>query len=129
MLLSATISVAQDQTFKTRIYNKEYDVYIQMNLYEEDLTIPGQEILGKVYGYLKKTTDSRAWVIMDVNISKDGKKATLDIINDYGSEDLVAELTKEEDGSFTLKQLEGSTIKVAGKNKWIKLPKLLKFTL
>ena len=45
---------AQDGVFKGKIYNAEYDVFIEMNLYEETVRIPGQDILGAVYGYLKK---------------------------------------------------------------------------
>jgi hypothetical protein len=49
------------------------------------------------------------------------------MVNDYGSEDLNAELILNSDSTYILRQLQGSTIKVAGKNKWIKLPKELKF--
>lgn len=121
-----TAAFAQE-VFKTRILNKEYDVFMQINLYEENVKIPGQDILGETFGYLKKNTDSRVWAITGVEISKDGKKATLEIVNDYGSEDLTAELTMQDDGTYMLKQVEGSTIKVAGKGKWIKLPKILVF--
>lgn len=120
-------SFAQDNTFDAYIYNKEYDVFIRMNLYKESIKIPGQEVLGEVYGYLQKRTDGRAWLIMDVNIDSSGKVAVLEIINDYGSEDLTAELRINADGTYQLKQLTGSVIKVAGKGKWIKLPKVLQF--
>ncbi|MBO5614994.1 MAG: hypothetical protein J5932_02580 [Prevotella sp.] len=121
-----TAAFAQE-VFKTRILNKEYDVFMQINLYEENVKIPGQDILGETFGYLKKNTDSRVWAITGVEISKDGKKATLEMVNDYGSEDLTAELTMQDDGTYMLKQVEGSTLKVAGKGKWIKLPKNLVF--
>lgn len=122
-----TGTTAQEQNFKCQIYNKEFDVSLILNLYEEAITIPGQEVLGKVYGYLKKSTDSRAWVIMSAKVSSDGKKAKLEIINDYGSEDLEATITLQKDGSYLLTQGEGSTIKVANKGKWLKLPKNLLF--
>lgn len=128
LVFSSLSLYAQGKNFHAYIYNKEYDVIIQMNLYEERIKIPGQEILGEVYGYLKKATDSRVWAIMSAKIDKDDKKAELEIINDYGSDDLKAILTYNPDGTYTLKQLDGSTIKVAGKNKWIKLPNVLVFT-
>lgn len=127
LLIASLHVVAEDGIFRTRIYNKEYDVFLQLNLYEETEMIPGQDILGKTYGYLKKTTDSRVWIITDAVISKDGKSARLEMINDYGSEDLNATLMQESDSTFTLKQLEGSTLKVAGRGKWIKLPKTMTF--
>ena len=120
-------AAAQEQNFKCQIYNKEYDVSLILNLYEEAITIPGQEVLGKVYGYLKKPTDSRAWVIMGAKVSPDDKKAKLEIVNDYGSEDLEATITLQRDGSYMLTQEEGSTIKVASKGKWVKIPKNIVF--
>ena len=116
-----------DGPFKCIVTNQEYNVFLRLNLYEETIPIPGQDILGNTFGYLKKTTDSRVWIITGAEISKDGKKASLEMVNDYGSEDLNAELTITNDSTYVLRQLEGSTIKVAGKSKWIKLPKELKF--
>jgi hypothetical protein len=116
-----------DGPFKCIITNTEYNVFLRLNLYEETIPIPGQDVLGNTFGYLKKTTDSRVWIITGAEISKDGKKASLEMVNDYGSEDLNAELTITNDSTYVLRQLEGSTIKVAGKSKWIKLPKELKF--
>ena len=52
-------------------------------------------------------------------------KATLSLINDYGSEDLTATLTMKNDSTFTLRQDDGSTLKVPDKGKWMKLPKEL----
>lgn len=125
LLLSAQTNA--EQPFKCIVTNNEYNVFLRLNLYEETISIPGQEILGNTYGYLKKPTDSRVWIITGVDISADGKKASLEMINDYGSEDLNAELIISNDTTYLLRQLQGSTIKVAGKNKWIKLPKELKF--
>lgn len=126
LTLSAT-SIAEDDVFRARLYNKEYDVFLKINLYEETETIPGQDILGETYGYLKKSTDQRVWIITGVEIDKSGKRVKLEMINDYGSEDLTATLTCESDSIYTLRQDEGSTLKVAGKGKWIKLPKIMKF--
>ena len=60
----------------------------------------------------------------------EGKSAArLEIIYDYSSEDLVASLTRNADGTYTLRQLNGSTIKIAVKGKWVKLPKVLVFKI
>lgn len=127
ILLGIGMSAYSQETFKGVLTNNDYDVFIHLNLYEENVKIPGQEILGETYGYLKKKTDSRVWVITDVELGDDGKSANIELTNDYGSEDLTAMITLQDDGSYTLKQLNGSTIKVAGKGKWIKLPKVLTF--
>ena len=124
---SAAAQQKPDGPFKCIVTNTEYNVFMRLNLYEETIPIPGQDVLGNTFGYLKKPTDSRVWIVTGVDISKDGKKAALEMVNDYGSEDLNAELTITNDTTYVLRQLEGSTIKVAGKSKWIKLPKELKF--
>ena len=118
---------AQDKVFLGRFNNTELDLVLDMNLYEETIKIPGQDILGEVYGYVKKNTDSRVWIIMGVKFADDKKTAELDIINDYGSEDLKASISYDADGGYTLRQLEGSTMKVAVKGKWVKLPKVMRF--
>lgn len=118
---------ADGKTFQGKIYCSEQDVTMELNLYGETVKIPGQDILGEVYGYLKKNTDSRAWIIMGVKFAADGNSAELEIINDYGSEDLVASLSFDKDGMYTLRQLSGSTMKVAVRGKWVKLPKEMKF--
>lgn len=127
LLLTSLHIEAEDGVFRARIYNKEYDVFMQLNLYNEDVKIPGQDILGETFGYLKKTTDSRVWIVTDVTLTNNGNTALLEMVNDYGSEDLNASLTFEPDGSYTLKQLQGSPLKIAGKGKWIKLPKTMIF--
>lgn len=120
-------SFSQDNVFKTKLYNKEYDIQLVLNLYAESIYLPGQDILGKTYGYLKNTTDSRAWAIVGVKLDKKGTKANVEIVNDYGSEDLEAEITHNEDGTYTLRQLSGSTIKLVKNKKWQKLPSVLNF--
>jgi hypothetical protein len=49
----------------------------------------------------------------------------MQMINDFGSEDLTATLERKNDSIYILKQGEGSTIKVPHNGKWRKLPKTL----
>ena len=106
--------------------NNEYEVYLQINFYQNDIKVPGQEIFGTIAGFLGDRKDSRKWLITDAAI--EGKTAHLSIINDYGSEDLTADLTLESDGTYSLKQIAGSNIKIARNRKWVKIPKKLTFT-
>jgi hypothetical protein len=77
-------------------------------------------------GYLGKLHNSFCWVITSCDI-KSEKRAELQLINDFGSEDLNATLTRENDSIYVLKQGAGSTIKVPNNGKWQKLPKTLEF--
>lgn len=125
--MSYLTSFAQkDSTiFKGYLSNNEYEVYLQINFYQNDIKVPGQEIFGTIAGFLGDRKDSRKWLI--TNAAIEGKTAHLSIINDYGSEDLTADLTLECDGTYSLKQITGSNIKIARNRKWVKIPKKLTF--
>ena len=123
------VACAQEKNdFKGYLFNKEYLVYLRINFHDKDVVARGQEIFGKLPGYLGSKRDSRLWLITDVNLKK-GKEAHLSIINDYGSEDLEAVLEKKNDSTYTLKQLGGSAIKIVVDRKWVKLPKVMTFKL
>ena len=123
--LSLLTAVAQSDstTFRAYLINKEYDVYLRINFYDEDINVPGQELYGPLPGYLGKNHNSFCWVITSAKVK--GKSATIALINDYGSEDLTATLTCKDDSTYILRQDEGSTLKVPKNGKWQKLPKTL----
>ena len=98
--------------FRAYLYNNEFDVYL--------------DLFGEVPGFLSKKNYTFAWLITSVTIK--GNKAHLALINDYGSEDLTATLTRKNDSIYVLKQEDGSSLKVPAKGgKWQKLPKTLEF--
>jgi hypothetical protein len=125
--MSATLFAQGDKrSFRAYLINNEYNVYLRINFYDQNVEVPGQELYGKLPGYLGKQHNSFCWVITSCNV-KDEQHAELQLINDYGSEDLTASLTRKNDSVYVLKQLEGNTIKVPNKGKWQKLPKTLEF--
>ena len=122
-LLSPALAQENKEPFHAYLINKEYNVYLRINFYQENISVPGQELYGKLPGYLSKQHNSFCWLITSAEV--EGNKATLQMINDYGSEDLTATLTAESDSVYILKQIEGSTLKVPNNGKWQKLPKTL----
>lgn len=117
---------AQDEKpFKGYLYNEEYKVYVCLDFYDNDVVSPLQEIFGKLPGYFGHDLDSRQWLFTSAKIVSPSK-ARLEIVNDYGSEDLTATLTVNKNGEYTLKQEEGSRIKIAVNRKWVKIPTELK---
>ena len=126
LLLLPTLIWAQKQgeSFRAYLYNNTYNVYLRINFYDQDVTVPGQELYGRLPGYLGKLHNSFCWVITSCDI-KSEKRAELQLINDFGSEDLNATLTRENDSIYVLKQGAGSTIKVPNNGKWQKLPKIV----
>lgn len=127
LICSISVSAQNDSVFNRTIYNSEYDIYIVMNLYEGNITVKGQEFMGEMDGYLGDYSDSRKWFILCSEV-KNQTIANMEITNDEGSEDLEATLTYNPDGTYTLKQGNGSTLRIARNKKWLKLPKTLKFT-
>lgn len=119
--------LAQDSTaFKGKIVNDEFQVWIEMDFQTAAIVVPDQEIFGEVAGYLGAKRDPRKWIFTAAEL-KNKNTAYLEIINDYGSEDLTATLTLNDDGTFTLRQVSGSTMKIVVNGKWQKLPKTLLF--
>lgn len=117
---------ADTTTFAGIFDNKEYNVYLDIDFYHNDIVVPGQEVFGEMAGYFGDKRDSRKWLFTSAEII-DSTSAKVAITNDYGSEDLKATLTKLQDGTFVLKQDEGSTLKIARDRKWVKMPKRLTF--
>lgn len=126
LLVSVKLAAQSDKVFHTYIYNDDFKVYMDINLYENNVIVPDQELFGEIPGYFGAKRDQRKWLITSAKI--DGKNsATLEIVNDYGSEDLTATLTyNPEDGSYVLKQKSGSRIKIVVNRKWVKIPTELK---
>ena len=127
-LLSVVLSIEAQymSVFKGYLYNDEYQVYINMDFYRNNIKVPGQEIFGELPGYFGSKRDGRKWLFVAAEL-KDSITAKLTITNDYGSEDLEATLRRLPDGSFELQQNDGSTIKIAVNRKWVKIPKRLQF--
>nr|WP_313979901.1 hypothetical protein [uncultured Prevotella sp.] len=119
------ITQSNDSIFKAHLVNDEFQVWMVIDFYHNNITVPRQEIFGEVPGYFGAVRDTRKWIISDAVIK--GKKALLTIINDYGSEDLKAELKRNSDGTYTLTRLSGSTMKIVVDNKWVKIPKDITF--
>ena len=122
-LLSPALAQENKEPFRAYLINKEYDVYLRIDFYQDNISVPGQDLYGKLPGYLAKQHNSFCWLITSAEV--EGNKATLQMINDYGSEDLTATLTAENDSVYVLKQIEGSTLKIPNNGKWQKLPKTL----
>ena len=121
----AMIAQESKGPFHASLYNEEYQLRMPINFYDEDITIPGQELFGQMAGYLCKDGTTYCWLVVKADV--EGDKAQLVMCNDYGSEDLKAELTVQGDSLYVLQHLSGSTLKVPNQGKWQKLPKTIEF--
>ena len=126
MLSTSCLAQIDSTIFKGTLTNKEYNVYLKIDFYHQNIKVPGQEIFGEMAGYFGDYQDGRKWLITDISMITE-REVSLSIINDYGSEDLTAEIIVTDDGKYIFKQLKGSTMKVARNRKWLKIPKTLEF--
>lgn len=128
ILLFMSISLSaqkESMTFKGHFYNKEYDIYLIIDLYDMDVEVPNHSMFGNLPGYLGKRLNNFYWLVTSGKIKNDSY-AELDMINDFGSEDTRVSLKQINDSTLIFKQEEGSTMKIANNGKWQKLPKELK---
>ena len=128
LLAVSAVAFAQNDTkaFQAYLYNDEYEVYLRIDFYNESISVPGNELYGRLPGYLGKKNNSFCWAITAAKVN-DETTAELSLINDYGSEDLTATLTRQNDSTYVFRQEKGSTLKVPKNGKWQKLPKSLTF--
>lgn len=120
-LVSAVAVAQQGRPFDTTIRNEEYKIYIRLNLYDKNITVPGQDVLGEVDGYFGSTQSSTKWIVVASRLI-DGRTAEIEVVNDYGSEDFTATLKVNDDGTYEYKKDGGSTLKFAVRGKWQKIP-------
>lgn len=72
-ILACTQFVSHAQTlkpFKGTFDNKEYDIYLKINLYDKNIIVPQQEIFGEVDGFVGDYKDSRKWLITGSKLNK-----------------------------------------------------------
>ena len=120
--INAQDSVNVDNTlaYKGKFQNKEYNIYLVINLYEKDIMVPGQEVLGELDGFFGSTQTSHVWAITSSTINEND--ATIEVVNNYGSEDFIASITFKDNETLEFKHLKGSTFKFPVNNKWQKIP-------
>ncbi len=127
-LVTCLQTMAQEpaEPLHAQLYNKEYDAFLNIDL-KTGMSIPAHELYGLLPGYLGITTSTFYWLIVEAET--DEKSTCMQLVNDYGSEDLEAVLEQKNDTTFILKQGKGSSIKLPKNRKWMKLPNNLEFTL
>ena len=116
------------EPFKGKFVNDEYQIYLKLNAYEQNITVPDQEIYGDLPGYFGSKRDSRQWLVIECEIINNNT-VEMKVVNDYGSEDFTARLTLNSDGTYTLKHLEGSTYKIVVDSKYVKIPKKIEMKI
>ncbi len=114
------------QPFKGTFVNKNNKMTLVLDLYEVGLEAPGLEFLGKVGAYLSGKGVYGTWLLTSHRI--DGKKATLRMSNDTGSDAQTIELIQLNDSTLNYRTVGGNEIKKAQGRKLVKTPSQMLFT-
>ena len=125
LIISPVFAQKNKEPFRAYLFNKEYGVFLKIDLCDESITIPGQDFYGSLPGYIGKKANNFIWLITNAEIKE--KKAKLTMINEFGSEDLIASLVRENDSLYVFRQEEGSQLKLSQNGKWQKMPKKMEF--
>ena len=123
-LLLGLFTMANAQVFKGSFLNDEYKIQMELNLYNDSISVPGIDD-EKCYGYLRGNTNG-TWVILKV-ISVEPEKAVFRASCDNGSDAQNVELTVGEGGKLVMRQLKDAFIKTLAGQKYAKLPKTVEF--
>lgn len=54
--------------FQTYLYNEDYQVWLDINFYDNNIIVPSQELFGELPGYFGAKRDTRKWLITDASI-------------------------------------------------------------
>ncbi len=122
LFVSLTLQ-AQDK-FKGGFINEEFKISLRLNLYDDDIPVPGFE-LDSCYGYLRGGING-AWVILKV-VSLGDDEAEVRAVSERGSDAQNLRISVGDDGKLFLRQIDGTNIKGVKGRKYVKLPKEIEF--
>ena len=114
------------QPFKRSLVDKENDIRLHIDLYEESINVPGMDMFGPMNGYLNGNVYG-VWMITSAKVQND-KTAILRLSNDLGSETQEVRLTVKNDSTYIFEQQNGTAIKKVVNKKLVKIPQKLVFS-
>lgn len=116
-----SLQLMAGETFKGLFVNKEHQLNLKIDLYEESVNVPGMEMFGPMNGYVNGKGVYNVWYITQVDVQSD-EKAIIRVSNDLGSEAQAIELTFLNDSTLHFKQIDGNVIKKVVGKKLQKIP-------
>lgn len=118
-LFSVAVAAAEPWRFKAG--NREMRIFIEADLYEESVDVPGMDWFGPLNGFVSGNGLYGVWAITSVKKMND-KEALVHFSNDLGSETQAVRLTWQNDSTLFLEQKGGTTFKRVEGKKLVKLP-------
>ncbi len=121
VVLLLSIALRAGEPWKLQLTNKEEQVDLKLDLYEESIDVPGMELFGPMNGYLAGKGVYGTWMVTSFQIKND-KEATLRLSNDQGSETQSILLTWQNDSTYLMELQNGVVVKKVVNKKLVKIP-------
>lgn len=121
LVLLLSIALRAGEPWKLQLTNKEEQVDLKLDLYEESIDVPGMELFGPMNGYLAGKGVYGIWMVTSFQIKND-KEATLRLSNDQGSETQAILLTWQNDSTYLMELQNGVVVKKVVNKKLVKIP-------
>ena len=115
-----------DEPFRGRFIAQDLDIRMVLDLYSENIEVPGLEMFGPLNGYLKGKDLYCTWYVSTIK-QCDAKKAVVHFSNDLGSETQSVELSWQEDSILMMREVDGAVLKKVVGKKLAKLPTTFRF--
>ena len=112
------LTVHAQRPFEGHFFSKELGVNMYLNLYEENITVPGFSFLGTMHGYMRDGIYG-TWMITKCSIK--GNKAKIRFSNDIGSDSQDVEFTQLSDSTYRYHATGGNAVKRAVGHKLVKI--------
>lgn len=120
ILLTIAISALAQGPWKMILTCPEEKIDLVMNLYKEDIEVPGMEMFGPMNGYLGGNIYG-VWSITSFKIDSD-KNVSLRVSNDLGSETQAIQITQQNDSVWRMEFTGHNVIKRVNGKKLVKIP-------
>ena len=120
IFLTVAISALAQGPWKMILTCPEEKIDLVMNLYKEDIEVPGMEMFGPMNGYLGGNIYG-VWSITSFKIDSD-KNVSLRVSNDLGSETQAIQITQQNDSVWRMEFTGHNVIKRVNGKKLVKIP-------
>ena len=120
-VLASALLMKAGEPWKLNLENKEEELSLKLDLYEESIEVPGMEMFGPMNGYAAGKGLYGTWMITSFEIKND-KGAMLRLSNDQGSETQSVKLTWQTDSTLLMELEGGVVMKRAVNKKLVKIP-------
>ena len=120
LLCPAAISALAQGPWKMTLTCPEEKINLVMNLYKEDIEVPGMEMFGPMNGYLGGNIYG-VWSITSFKIEND-RNVSLRVSNDLGSETQAIQITQQNDSVWKMEFTGHNVVKRVNGKKLVKIP-------